>query len=157
MASPDQLRAARALLGKSQPEVAIAAGVSTMTLKRAEGSGQPPASREAIAAIRAALETAGVIFVEENGEGPGVRLKKPAEAKPVRIERQDFSDYIGKRVRLHETIGTLQRGGIQATAPTGETGFEIVPEGGGPRQSVGDHVFVAPEKFRVKSRSKKPE
>ena len=29
-----------------------------------------------LAAIRAALETAGVIFVEENGEGPGVRLKK---------------------------------------------------------------------------------
>jgi len=29
-----------------------------------------------IAAIRAALESAGVIFVEENGEGPGVTLKK---------------------------------------------------------------------------------
>jgi len=29
-----------------------------------------------IAAIRAALESAGVIFVEENGEGPGVRLRK---------------------------------------------------------------------------------
>ena len=27
-------------------------------------------------AMRAALESAGVIFVEENGEGPGVRLKK---------------------------------------------------------------------------------
>jgi hypothetical protein len=30
-------------------------------------------------AIRAALESAGVIFVEENGEGPGVRLRKGAE------------------------------------------------------------------------------
>jgi hypothetical protein len=29
-----------------------------------------------VAAIRAALESAGVIFVEENGEGPGVRLRK---------------------------------------------------------------------------------
>jgi len=29
-----------------------------------------------IAAIRTALESAGVIFVEENGEGPGVRLRK---------------------------------------------------------------------------------
>jgi hypothetical protein len=27
-------------------------------------------------AIRAALESAGVIFVDENGEGPGVRLRK---------------------------------------------------------------------------------
>ena len=26
--------------------------------------------------IRVALESAGVIFVEENGEGPGVRLRK---------------------------------------------------------------------------------
>jgi hypothetical protein len=32
-----------------------------------------------LAAIRAALEAASVIFIDENGEGPGVRLrKKPA-------------------------------------------------------------------------------
>jgi hypothetical protein len=29
-----------------------------------------------LAAIRAALEAAGVIFIDENGEGPGVRLRK---------------------------------------------------------------------------------
>jgi hypothetical protein len=29
-----------------------------------------------VAAVRAALESAGVIFVEENEEGPGVRLRK---------------------------------------------------------------------------------
>jgi hypothetical protein len=27
-------------------------------------------------ALRGALEAAGVIFVEENGDGPGVRLRK---------------------------------------------------------------------------------
>jgi len=27
-------------------------------------------------AIRSALETAGVIFIDANGEGPGVRLRK---------------------------------------------------------------------------------
>jgi transcriptional regulator with XRE-family HTH domain len=75
LATSDQLRAARALLGKLQPEIADAAGVSTMTLKRAEGSAQPPASREAVAAIRAALESAGVVFIAENGGGAGVRLK----------------------------------------------------------------------------------
>jgi hypothetical protein len=32
--------------------------------------------------MRAALETAGVIFVAENGEGPGVRLKKSFTAEP---------------------------------------------------------------------------
>jgi len=33
-------------------------------------------SADAIEAIRTALEAAGVIFVEENGDGPGVRLRK---------------------------------------------------------------------------------
>ena len=47
-----------------------------MTVKRAEGSGKPAASSEAIAAIRAALESAGVIFLSENGNGPGVALRK---------------------------------------------------------------------------------
>jgi transcriptional regulator with XRE-family HTH domain len=76
LASSDQLRAARALLGLSQPAVADAARVSTMTVKRAEGSGKPAASSDAIAAIRAALESAGVAFLPENGGGPGVRLRK---------------------------------------------------------------------------------
>ena len=33
-------------------------------------------SSDSIGAIRKALEKAGVIFVEENGEGRGVRLRK---------------------------------------------------------------------------------
>lgn len=60
----------------SQAALAEAAGVSSMTVKRAEGSGQPYPSENAIAAIRAALETAGVEFISENGVGVGVRLRK---------------------------------------------------------------------------------
>lgn len=39
-------------------------------------------------AIRAALEKAGVIFQDENGEGPGVRLRKARQgaAKTIPIE-----------------------------------------------------------------------
>ena len=37
--------------------------------------------------MRAALEAAGVIFVAENGEGPGVRLKK-ARMAPAPSEAQ---------------------------------------------------------------------
>ena len=37
---------------------------------------RPVTTGESPSAIRAALESAGVIFVEENGEGPGVRLRK---------------------------------------------------------------------------------
>ena len=76
MATANQIRAARALLGLSQPDVATLAKVSSMTLKRAEGSAKPPASVEAVAAIRAALEAAGVVFLAENGNGPGVAIKK---------------------------------------------------------------------------------
>jgi hypothetical protein len=41
-----------------------------------------PVNNSTVAAIRAALEAAGVLFVAANGEGPGVRLRKgtqPAE------------------------------------------------------------------------------
>ena len=68
------------MLGLSQAQVAHAAGVSVPTVKRAEGQGAINASAEAIAAIRAALEAAGVIFTPENGNGPGVALKKTSGA-----------------------------------------------------------------------------
>jgi hypothetical protein len=32
-------------------------------------------------AVQTALEVAGVIFVEENGDGPGVRLRKKGKRK----------------------------------------------------------------------------
>jgi transcriptional regulator with XRE-family HTH domain len=75
--SKAQVRAARALLGLSQSDLAKCAGFSSMTVKRAEGVGLPYPSSDTIAAIRAALEAAGVIFVAGNGEGAGVRLRKP--------------------------------------------------------------------------------
>lgn len=50
-----------------------------MTIKRAEGAGQPAASAQAIAAIRAALEAAGVVFLSENGNGPGVARRKSVD------------------------------------------------------------------------------
>lgn len=76
MTSPAQIRAARSMIGSNQATIAAEAGVSVSTLKRAEGTIQPPASPEAVAAIRAALEAAGIEFIEENGGGPGVRIRK---------------------------------------------------------------------------------
>ena len=72
----NQLRAGRALIGWTQAQVAQAAGISVPTVKRAEGQGVLTASADAIAAIRAALEAAGVVFLHENGNGPGVALRK---------------------------------------------------------------------------------
>ena len=71
-----QIRAARALCDLSQEDLARLVGVSSMTIKRAEGSGKPFPSMKTISAIRAALEAAGVEFITENGGGPGVRLRK---------------------------------------------------------------------------------
>ncbi len=51
------------------------ASVSTNTISRFE-KGEPLKDRT-VAAIRSALEAAGVRFIEENGGGPGVRLAKP--------------------------------------------------------------------------------
>lgn len=75
MTTPDQLRAARALVGLSQSEVATMTGRTTKTIRRAESEPDAVAA-DTIAAIRAALESAGVEFLEGNGTGPGVRLRK---------------------------------------------------------------------------------
>ena len=61
----------------TREKLAEESGVPLRTLARLElGEGSP--QKRTLAAIRTALEAAGVIFVEENGEGPGVRLKKSA-------------------------------------------------------------------------------
>ena len=51
-------------------------GLSLPTIKRVESDRDVSVSPAALAAVKTALEDAGVIFVAENGEGPGVRLRK---------------------------------------------------------------------------------
>lgn len=75
MITREQSRAARALKDWSQPELAKASGVSISTVRDFETGKRSPIGNN-LAAIRAALEAAGIIFIEENGEGPGVRLRK---------------------------------------------------------------------------------
>jgi predicted transcriptional regulator len=77
MITPAQIRAARALVNMKQVELAAAAGVSEMSVKNIErGATDPRVST--LQALQGALEAAGVIFVAENDEGPGVRLRKSA-------------------------------------------------------------------------------
>ncbi len=72
----EQLRAARALLRMSADKLAEAAGVSMVTIRRAEAQDGPARMMPANAdALRRALEAAGVEFIEQNGGGAGVRLK----------------------------------------------------------------------------------
>jgi transcriptional regulator with XRE-family HTH domain len=76
MLTIEQLRAARGLLGWSQSKLAERAGLSLPTVKRVEINLGPRVSEEARNRLRRALESAGVEFIDENGGGPGVRLRK---------------------------------------------------------------------------------
>jgi transcriptional regulator with XRE-family HTH domain len=70
----EQVRAARGLLNWSAQNLAKAANLGLSTIQRFEGGGVITAAN--LAAIRSALEAAGVEFIPENGGGAGVRLKK---------------------------------------------------------------------------------
>ncbi len=79
MLTGEQIRGARAIARIEQADLAARADVSVETIKRLEAMrGTVAAQMATVLAIRRALEAAGVIFIDENGEGPGVRLRKPA-------------------------------------------------------------------------------
>jgi hypothetical protein len=72
-----QRSGARGVVQGPDPRLAELASVSVETIKRLGGSlGPVPAYASTIVAIRRALENAGVQFLDENGGGGGVRLKK---------------------------------------------------------------------------------
>ena len=79
--SAEQLRAARALLGWSQTELAKRADLSLPTVKRVETETGPKVSESARSALQRALDLAGIEFIPENGGGPGVRLRKRQRMK----------------------------------------------------------------------------
>jgi len=80
----EQLRAARALLGWSQTELAERAGMSLPTVKRVEAEHGPRVSEVARLALQRALELGGIEFIAENGGGPGVRLRKRRQARKLK-------------------------------------------------------------------------
>jgi hypothetical protein len=80
--SSAQLRAARALIRWSALDLAKASKVGVATIRRVEVvDGEIPVTLANEAALRQALEAAGVEFIDENGGGPGVRLRKPVGGK----------------------------------------------------------------------------
>jgi transcriptional regulator with XRE-family HTH domain len=80
MITPEQCRAARGLLDWNQQQLAEVSHVGIVTIRQLEaGSNQP--RRATLWVVRQALEAAGVEFIDENGGGPGVRLRKPPKPK----------------------------------------------------------------------------
>jgi predicted transcriptional regulator len=80
--SSELIRAARALLRWEQRDLEAASSVSLPTIKRLESKpGIMAAHLSTVAALKRALEAAGVEFIDENGGGPGVRLRKRHQKK----------------------------------------------------------------------------
>ena len=73
-----QIRAGRALIRWSAVDLAREANLGLATIRRAEiAEGATAMTVANNLAVRRALEAAGVEFIDENGGGPGVRLRKP--------------------------------------------------------------------------------
>lgn len=69
-------RAARAMVDMTQAQLADASKVSLRSIIHFEKGERTPVPNN-LAAIRAALDAEGVEFIDENGGGPGVRLRNP--------------------------------------------------------------------------------
>jgi hypothetical protein len=78
-----QIRAARALVRWRAQDLARESSVGVATIRRAELNDDETSMTTANdLAVRRALEAAGVEFIDENGGGPGVRLRKSGKDKP---------------------------------------------------------------------------
>jgi len=82
-----QIKAARAMLGWSQADLARESRVSEPTIKRLESHDGDLGGRvDTSEKILVTLENAGVIFLLENGDGPGVKLKSKAAKSDQRTQ-----------------------------------------------------------------------
>jgi transcriptional regulator with XRE-family HTH domain len=83
MITPAQCRAARGLIAWSQSDLAQKAGIGAVAVHQLESGSSNP-RRSTLTVIRQAFEAAGVEFIEENGGGPGVRLREPQHSKQAK-------------------------------------------------------------------------
>ena len=77
MISPQQCRAARAWLDWSQQELATRARVGLSTIKDFERGDRKPIPNN-LDAIQRAIETEGMILIEDGGMAVGIRIMPPA-------------------------------------------------------------------------------
>jgi transcriptional regulator with XRE-family HTH domain len=78
--TPEQCKAARAIVGFDQISLAKAAGLGLSTIGDFERS-RRVVPEPTVEAIHRALEKAGIEFIPEDDGGPGVRLKLPKPRK----------------------------------------------------------------------------
>ena len=75
MVTSAQCRAARGLLNWTQQDLAEKAGVGIVTVRQLEAGVIAP-RRATLEVIKRAFKCFGVEFIDEDGGGPGVRLRK---------------------------------------------------------------------------------
>jgi transcriptional regulator with XRE-family HTH domain len=101
---PEQMRAARAALNWSLDDLATASGVHRNTLSNFETrkyDGEP----QKLATVQQTLEAAGVIFIEENGQAAGIRLRRFQVGDLVRF-RPETRVRFNYNIPAHE-VGTV--------------------------------------------------
>ena len=76
---PVQLKMARAAMGWGVRELAKKAGVTANTVTRIENGAD--AKQSTMDRLQHALEAAGIEFIQENGGGPGVRLRRRSQKR----------------------------------------------------------------------------
>ena len=81
-----QVRMARAALNWTVRDLAVAAGLHRNTITNIE-VGRYVGDPETLSTIENVLRRAGVEFIDENGGGPGVRLRSRSQGKPHRLSR----------------------------------------------------------------------
>lgn len=83
MITGSQCRAGRALVEVTRGKLSIRSGIPEDVIEGFERKLQEP-EQDRIAALQAALESLGAVFLDENGGGIGVRLKfTQSEAKRI--------------------------------------------------------------------------
>ena len=80
MVTAAQCRAARGLLDWSQQYLADHAGLGIVTIRQIESGATEP-RRATLTVLQQTFERAGVEFIDENGGGPGVRLRRRQRLK----------------------------------------------------------------------------
>lgn len=98
-----QCKMARAALGLGVRDLALLANVAQATVSRFERG--EDLKESTVISIRTALEAAGVIFVDSNGEGEGVRMRKFKKGDQVRLV--SGTKLWGEHQALRDQVGTV--------------------------------------------------
>ena len=128
-----QSKMARMATGLGVREIAKGAGVSTDTVARLERGELLRDSTNL--AIQRAYEAGGAIFIDENGEGPGVRLRKDrANVNEITLDQLtaehlvawraiDAIDEAGYRKRIWDSRRLVPVASASAEVPVSQYGF----------------------------------